>query len=151
MNLRELAEAIGILTLMSLAVVIAFPGKPPVLAENSPKATVTRAFSAYKAGDTQDINAELSRLGHVSAGFFCNGLADACLSDSYGQLGELLTEDVALIRQTETSARVVLKTTWEQYAAPLCQEYAVDNTEAGWRITYIDSLRHCDAPSAQKG
>ena len=150
MNFRELAEAIGILTVMSLVVVIAFQGKPPELAENSPKATVLRTFSAYKAGDVEGVSHELSKLGHVSASFFCGGLAATCLSDNYGQLGELLSEDVTLIHQTETSARVVLKTTWKQYATPVCQEYAVNNTEAGWRVTYIDNLRHCETPSAKK-
>jgi hypothetical protein len=109
----------------------------------SPEGSVVRAFRAYEAGSSRGINSELSRLGHVSADFFCGGQTFDCLSANYGKLGNILTSKVVLTRQTDTSARVVLKTTWANHASELCQEYSLDTTPAGWRITYIDNPRAC--------
>lgn len=120
---------------------------PPAQLDVAPEGTVLRAFHAFLWGDSCSVNLELSPQGHTSAAVFCDGHTVTCLSENYGQLGTALTEDAIVVHQTDTAARVVLKSTWENHAEPLCQEYALNHTPAGWRISYIDNPRQCAVQS----
>jgi len=109
----------------------------------APEVSGQRAFDAYKAGNKAGVNQQLSRVDQVSAAFFCQGDGWDCMLQSYHGLGANQSHIVEVTRKTDASARVQLKTTWEKYPAPLCQEYSVDRTDAGWGISYIDVLKKC--------
>lgn len=109
----------------------------------APEVAVDRAFEAYKTENRAGVNRQLSRVGHVSAEFFCRGDGWVCLAESYHHLGMNLTSSVEVTRKNAASARVVLKTTWAKIPNAMCQEYALDSTGAGWGITYIDVPKKC--------
>jgi hypothetical protein len=138
-NITRLARAISV----SAVVAIASMGCAAPATAPTPDIAVERAFTAYKTGSKSGVNNQLSRVGHASADFFCRGDGWACLDESYHHLGNNLTSAVEVTRKAEASARVVLKTTWTKYPASVCQEYSVDQTGAGWGITYIDVPKNC--------
>lgn len=132
----HLARVAAAIVVASVSVACAAPATSPTMA-------VERAFDAYKTGNKGGVNDQLSRIGHVSADFFCRGDGWDCLAESYHRLGQNLTSTVEATRQTNVSARVVLKTTWSKYPTPVCQEYSMDYGANGWGITYIDLPKRC--------
>lgn len=138
MNIKELLFSATLLAILAVIVTVAFSKTAP-----SPENAVTRMFQAYQHGDREAVNSMLSAQGHRSADAFCGGQTIACLRANYGDLGKNLTQDVSFSHSTDNSARLVLKTTWDNYAQALCQDYSVERTPTGWGVSYIDNPRHC--------
>lgn len=110
---------------------------------SSPEGAVQQAFDAYASGNSDGVSEQLSPQGLANASLFCGGQASECLAQNYRQFGKSLSTGVSVSEKTDTSARVLLKTTWAGYPTALCQTYSVDRTKDGWKITYFDVPRNC--------
>ncbi len=110
---------------------------------STPDGTVTSAFKAFGKGDSEGINKLMSTQGLTNAAMFCGGATINCLRQNYAGAGEPKTVKAEVLKKNETAATVQLRTTWSTRNAELCQQFSLDKTNDGWRITFFDSPSSC--------
>lgn len=127
-----------------LMVLIACSGVGGGQAQDGPGDVVEQIFIAYQDGNSDAINGLMSEQGQANAAALCSGAAINCLQSNYpaDKTGELESQEIEVVEENEHTATVRLRTVWSERGEK-CQDFQLDSTDEGWRVTYFSSPRNC--------
>lgn len=108
-----------------------------------PGAIVKQAFSAFQAHNSNSLTALMSRQGLANAAVYCQGETINCLEMDYAGAGHAVTVSTKVISQSQSQAKVELRTTWSAVQGERCQAFTVDKTNSGWRVTFFAAPQLC--------
>lgn len=127
-----------------MVVLMACGGVGEELAQDGPGDAVEQVFAAYQDGNGDAINGLMSEQGQANAAALCSGAAINCLQSNYpaDKTGELESQEIEVVEENEHTATVRLRTVWSERGEK-CQDFQLDSTDEGWRITFFSSPRNC--------
>lgn len=111
---------------------------------SGPGAIVKKAFNAFQSHNSNSLTALMSRQGLANAALYCQGETINCLEMNYAGAGHALSVSTKIISQSQSQAKVELRTTWSAIQGEHCQTFTVDKTDSGWRITFFDTPQLCN-------